>query len=105
MFRNEARCASCHQGPNFTDVVSGPDKSVPVLHDATEVGMDPVYTSRSATKQYRTTPLRSLLQHAPYLHDGSAHDLRAVVNHYNTLFSLHLTEEEKSDLVEYLKSL
>ncbi|HZJ32850.1 MAG TPA: c-type cytochrome [Vicinamibacterales bacterium] len=105
LFRNEAGCASCHQGPNFTDVVSGPDKSVPVLHDPAEVGMDPVYASRSATKQYRTTPLRSLLQHAPYFHDGSAHDLRAVVNHYNTLFSLNLTEEEKSDLVEYLKSL
>ena len=105
LFRNEARCASCHQGPNFTDVVSGWHKSIPVLHDASEVGMEPVYASRSATGKYRTTPLRSLLQHAPYFHDGSAPDLRAVVNHYNTLFGLNLTEEEKSDLVEYLKSL
>ena len=105
LFRNEAGCASCHQGPNFTDVVNGPDTSVPLLHDATEVGMEPVYASRSATGKYRTTPLRSLLQHAPYFHDGSAPDLRAVVNHYNRVFGLNLTEDEKSDLVEYLKSL
>ena len=105
LFRNEAQCASCHQGPNLTDVVSGRDKSVPVLHDPTEVGTEPVYASRTATKQYRTTPLRSLQQHPPYFHDGSARDLRAVVEHYNTQFNLRLTEEEKSDLVEYLKSL
>ena len=105
LFRNEARCATCHQGPNFTDVLSGPDRSVPFLHDPAEVGMDPAYASRTATGKYRTTPLRGLLQHPPYFHDGSAPDLLAVVNHYNTLFGLNLTAEQKADLVEYLKSL
>ena len=33
LFRNEAGCASCHQGPNFTDVLSGPSHALPVLHD------------------------------------------------------------------------
>jgi hypothetical protein len=60
---------------------------------------------RTATGKYRTTPLRGLLQHPPYFHDGSAPDLFAVVNHYDALFSLHLTPEQKADLVEYLKSL
>ena len=105
LFRNEARCATCHQGPNLTDVLSGRSRSVPFLHDPAEVGMDPAYAARTATGQYRTTPLRGLWQHAPYFHDGSARDLLAVVNHYDRLFALNLTAAQKADLVEFLKSL
>ena len=105
LFRGQARCSTCHRSPNFTDVLSGPDRTIPFLHDAAEVGMDPAYAARSATGRYRTTPLRGLLQHPPYFHDGSAPDLMAVVNHYDTLFALDLTAAQKTDLVEYLKSL
>ena len=105
LFRNEARCSSCHQGRTFTDVLSGPNPQVPVLHDPTEVGTDARYAERSATGQYRTTPLRGLQQHAPYFHDGSAPDLPSVVDHYDRQFGLGLTASQKADLVEYLKSL
>jgi hypothetical protein len=105
LFRNEAGCATCHQGPHFTDVLSGPTRTVPFLHDPTEVGTDPAYALRTATGKYRTTPLRGLWQHPPYFHDGSAPDLLAVVNHYDQLFGLNLTAAEKADLVEFLKSL
>ena len=40
-----------------------------------------------------------------YYHDGRFKTLLDVVNHYNTHFSLGLTAQEKTDLVEYLKSL
>jgi hypothetical protein len=105
LFRNEAGCAMCHQAPTLTDVLSGPDPTVPFLHDPTEVGMDPGYAARTATGKYRTTPLRGLFQHPPYFHDGSAPDLLAVVNHYDQLFGLNLTAAQKADLVEFLKSL
>jgi mono/diheme cytochrome c family protein len=105
LFRTRARCSTCHQSPLLTDVLSGPDRRVPFLHEPAEVGMDPTYAARSATGKYRTTPLRGLFQHAPYFHDGSAPDLQAVVNHYDTLFGLGLTARQKADLVEYLKSL
>ncbi|HKG46489.1 MAG TPA: hypothetical protein VKB02_07180 [Pyrinomonadaceae bacterium] len=105
VFKTKAGCASCHTPPTFTDVLSGPDSSVPFLHDPAEVGTDPLYAQRSATKQYRTTPLRGIWQHPPYFHDGSAPDLMAVVNHYDVLFNLGLTSKQKQDLVEYLKSL
>jgi len=105
LFRNEARCETCHEQPNLTDVLSGPDRNRPFLHAPAEVGMNPAYAQRSATKQYRTTPLRGLFQHPPYFHDGSARDLAAVVEHYNTLLALNLTAAQKADLVEYLKSL
>jgi mono/diheme cytochrome c family protein len=105
LFDNAAGCARCHKPPLFTDVNSGPDPKVPFLHSPFEVGTDPAYANRSATKQYRTTPLRALWQHPPYFHDGSAADLLAVVNHYNSLFSLGLSDRQKTDLVEYLKTL
>ncbi len=105
LFKGKAGCASCHIPPTFTDVLSGPDPNVPLLHEASEVGMDPSYAQRSATKKYRTTPLRALWQHPPYFHDGSAPDLDAVVNHYDSLFRLGLSSKQKRDLVEYLKSL
>jgi cytochrome c peroxidase len=69
------------------------------------VGTDPAYAARSATGKYRTTPLRGLLQHPPYFHDGSAKDLAAVVDHYDRLFELKLTRKQKAELVEYLKTL
>ena len=67
---------------------------------------DPAYAARSATGQWRTTPLRALWQHPPYFHDGYAADLLAVVNRHNDdpRFLLDLTEPQKRDLVEFLKS-
>jgi len=103
LFNGSARCDTCHSGPHYTDVSDGGRR--PVLHDADETGVDPRYARRSATGQYRTTPLRGLLQHPPYFHDGSARTLLAVVNHYNTKFRLNLSDREKADLVEFLKSL
>ena len=105
VFNGAARCTSCHIAPTYTDVASGPDASRPLLHDPAQVGQDSRYAQRSATKLYRTTPLRALWQHPPYFHDGSAADLRSVVEHYDRLFGLELTDREKADLVEFLKSI
>ena len=105
LFNGAARCSTCHIPPLYTDVNKGPDASTPLLHTAAEVGQEPRYAERSATKLYRTTPLRALWQHPPYFHDGSAADLRAVVEHYNRVFALNLTERQKADLVEFLKSI
>jgi hypothetical protein len=105
LFNGAAGCSSCHIPPLYTDVMSGPDAAVPLLHDPAEVGQDARYAQRSATKQYRTTPLRALRLHPPYFLDGSAADLRAVVEHYDRLFALRLTKREKADLVEFLKSI
>jgi cytochrome c peroxidase len=65
----------------------------------------PSYASRSATKMYRTAPLAGLWQHAPYFHNGTAATLADVVNTYDAKKALHLTTQQKADLVEYLKSL
>jgi hypothetical protein len=111
LFNGVARCGGCHIPPTYTDVMNGPSPGVPLLHRATAVGANPDYAARSATAavsrvpMYRTTPLRALWQHPPYFHDGSAATLRAVVDHYDGVFSLGLTSAQKTNLVEFLKSL
>ena len=99
VFNGPAKCVTCHVGPTFTDVNSGK------LHAPEETGMDGAYAARTTQKAYRTTPLRGLWQHAPYFHDGSAATLVDVVEHYNRVRSLNLTDAQKRDLVEYLKTL
>jgi hypothetical protein len=106
LFRGEARCSECHLPPAFTDVLSRRHGAeVPNLHAPSEEGQEPEYASRSATKLYRTSPLRGIWQHPPYFHDGHAATLMDVVNHYATALPLSLRPAEKADLVEYLKSL
>jgi hypothetical protein len=103
VFNGVAKCNSCHTGSALTDVNQG------VLHTPAEVGQDAAYAERSATKKYRTTPLRGLWNapqlQGPYFHDGKAKTLEAVVDHYIKLKGLQLTARQKADLVEYLKSL
>ncbi len=105
LFSGKADCVRCHTTPTYTDVLNGPDPAVPFLHEPAEVGTEPLYAARSATGNYRTSPLRGIWQHPPYFHDGSAATLLAVVNHYEELFKLNLSEQQKADLVEFLKSL
>jgi hypothetical protein len=105
LFHGKAQCATCHTPPTYTDVASGPVPSEPVLHDPNEIGTEPFYAARSATKQYRTSPLRGIWQHPPYFHDGSAPNLDAVVDHYDRVRGLNLSAQQKLDLVEFLKSL
>ena len=105
LFNGKAKCSTCHPAPTYTDVLRGPDPTVPLLHDAAEVGAEPVYASRSATGKYRSTPLRGIWQHPPYFHDGRAPNLLAVVDHYDQFFGLNLSRSQKADLVEFLKSL
>ncbi len=103
VFNGVAKCMNCHLGGALTDVNANR------LHRAEDVGQDPAYALRTATKLYRTTPLRGLWNPpqlmGPYFHDGSAPTLEAVVDHYVREFRLTLTPRQKSDLVEYLKTL
>jgi cytochrome c peroxidase len=75
------------------------------LHPPSEVPTDPTHAQRSATKMYRTTPLRGLWQRAPYFHDGSAATLADVVARDVSARGLVLTAQQTADLVQYLKSL
>jgi hypothetical protein len=102
LFDGGAGCASCHMPPQFTD----PGWN---MHSAGEVCEDDFQASRSPDNGYRTTPLGGLgsrnLQDHRFYHDGRFNSLGAVVDHYNSCNHLNLSASQKSDLVEYLKSL
>lgn len=101
LFSGKAKCATCHSGPLFSDVIENGK-----LHpQSASVAVDKEYVKRSATKQWRTTPLKGIWQHPPYFHDGSAATLADVVSRYNEVNKLNLSDSEKSDLTEYLKSI
>ena len=78
-----------------------------VLHTANEIGIDDFEAKRSPTGKYRTTPLGGLFAKTKggFYHDGRFSTLNDVVNHYNNYNKLSLSNAQKDDLVEFLKSL
>jgi hypothetical protein len=100
IFTGKAKCASCHVPPLFAEPGWG-------THKPEEICVDDFQASRSPEKTYVTQGLRGLWAHAKggFYHDGRFATLLDVVNHYNVCKKLNLTDGEKNDLVEYLKSL
>ena len=99
IFSGKGTCANCHVLPLFTE----PGWN---LHEPAEICTDAFQANRSPDERYRTTPLKGLFAHAKggFWHDGRFANLDAVVEHYNGCFGLGLTAQEKSDLVQYLRS-
>jgi hypothetical protein len=100
LFNGKAQCSSCHVAPQMTD----PGWN---MHTASEICIDDFQASRSPDDRYRTTPLNGLWTHTKggFYHDGRFATLGDVVDHYDSCKNLGLSAGEKSDLVEYLKSL
>ena len=100
----DGTCATCHSGPEFTDANTRLHPVSDSMGEPEPSGV-PSYASRSATKMYRTSPLKGIWQHPPYFHNGTAATLEDVVDIYNQRRSLGLTSDQRADLVQYLKSL
>ncbi len=100
LFEGEARCATCHVPPLYTE----PGWN---LHTAEEIGIDDFQASRSPDGRYRTTPLKGVWAHqrGGFYHDGRFATLFDVVCHYDEHFDLGLSDKQKEDLVQYLLSL
>lgn len=105
LFSGKARCNNCHVEPLWTE----PGWN---LHKPADVCVDDFQANRApadafAGSGYRTSPLAGLFTHQKggFFHDGRFATLLDVVNHYNGCFSLGLSEQEKSDLIQYLLSL
>ncbi|MDD5580991.1 MAG: hypothetical protein PHY16_17175 [Methylobacter sp.] len=120
-------CTTCHDTPN-----SGNHSVVAPLNigisDASRRTLDmPLYTLMNKTTgetvqttdpgralisgkwkhigRFKGPILRNLASRAPYFHNGSAPDLKAVVNFYQQRFSVIFTQQEKADLVAFLNTL
>jgi hypothetical protein len=100
LFNGAAKCGGCHTEPTHTE----PGWN---MHSGREIGIDEFQSSRGPDNRYRTTPLRGLWTHQKggFYHDGRFPTLLDVVNHYDTTLQLGLTDAQKKDVVEYLKSI
>lgn len=100
LFSGKAGCNNCHVEPLWAE----PGWN---LHTGAEVCIDNFQADRAPDHRYRTSPLAGLFTHQKggFFHDGRFATLLDVVNHYNTCFSLGLTEQEKNDVVQYVLSL
>jgi cytochrome c peroxidase len=100
VFNGRGKCADCHTPPLYTE----PGWN---MHTGAEIGIDDFQANRAPDGRYRTSPLRGLWTHAKggFYHDARFATLAAVVDHYDSHFSLGLSGAEKHDLVEFLKSL
>ncbi len=100
LFEGKAKCATCHVEPLYTE----PGWN---LHTPEEIGIDAFQSDRAPDHAYRTSPLKGLWTHTRggFYHDGRFATLREVIDHYDTRFALGLSDTEKHQLEEYLKSL
>lgn len=123
-------CTTCHDSPN----VGNHSFSVPLKIGTTDyppmpaldVAGLPIYTVQCAdgtslqvtdvgramisgkcadVGKVKGPILRGLAGRAPYFHNGAAASLNDVVEFYNQRFDLDLTEQQKSDLVAFLRTL
>jgi len=101
IFEGKGQCATCHVPPLYTE------PGWP-MHTAVEIGIDEFQASRSPDQKfYRTTPLKGLFarEKGGFYHDGRFQDLNQVIAHYARALRLSLSDAEKADLIQFLKSL
>jgi cytochrome c peroxidase len=121
------RCSGCHNSANDGTNISG------TLFDVRAASADartpdlPLYTFRNRTTnetrqlsdagrgnvtglwrdlgRFKTPTLRGLSSRAPYFHNGIAATLEDVVRHYERHLGFAFSDEERADLVAFLKAL
>ena len=115
IFQTKGRCTRCHSGFNFTDEEFhnlGIDWDTAVA----DLGRYSVNKHPGTVGGFKTPTLRDISHTAPYMHDGRLTTLEEVVEFYdqggiqnphlsNLIIPLDLTEQEKKDLVEYMRAL
>jgi cytochrome c5 len=103
VFTSAAKCSTCHVPPIFTE----PGYN---LHKGEDIGIDDFQANRGPDRRYVTTPLRALfdtekIHKGGFYHDGRFATLEDVVDHYDRFLKLKLSDAQKRDLIEYLKTI
>jgi hypothetical protein len=120
-------CTTCHDTPNAGNHSVSAPLNIGIADASRRTADMPLYTLRNkatgATIQtmdpgralitgkwkdigrFKGPVLRGLAARAPYFHNGSAKDSEAVVEFYDSRFGIGLTQQEKDDLVAFLRAL
>jgi YVTN family beta-propeller protein len=105
-FSKETDCARCHSGPYYTDSQPVNDPKTILRHD---VGTGNDDESEKMGPAYDTPTLLGVYRTAPYLHHGKAETLQDVLSEHNQGdkhgSTRHLTSQQTSDLIDFLKAL
>jgi cytochrome c peroxidase len=100
LFFGKAQCSTCHPPPYYTDNL---------MHN---LRAERFYTPQlingrmaAADGPIKTFPLRGIKDSPPYLHDGRLLTLEDTVEFFNLILGVQLTEQEKQDLVAFMRAL
>lgn len=100
IFFGKGQCASCHAPPYYTDNLMHNLKVERFFKEVTVNGR-----KASADGPIKTFPLRGIKDSPPYLHDDRLLTLDDTVEFFNLVLELKLTEQEKKDLVSFMRVL
>ena len=100
LFNGKARCNACHAAPYYTDNSMHDLKAERFYKQEMVNGMMMAHDGA-----IKTFPLRGIKDSPPYLHDGRCFTLEDTVEYFNLIQQLHLTDQEKKDIVDFMRSL
>jgi len=100
LFSGKAQCASCHPAPYYTDNSMHNLKTERFYKEKVINGR-----KASADGPIKTFPLRGIKDSPPYLHDGRLLTLEDTVEFFNLILEVQLSDQEKKDLVAFLRVL
>ena len=95
-------CASCHAPPFYTDNLAHDLKVERFYANAASTSMGKPGRAEGPIK---TFPLRGIKDSPPYFHDGRLLTLEDTVEFFNIILSLKMTQQEKADMVAFLRVL
>ncbi|WP_343304121.1 cytochrome c peroxidase [Chitinophaga niabensis] len=119
LFNGKAQCVKCHFGADFT---ANEFRNIGLFNgkELNDSGRAVISGDKTETGKFKTPGLRNVAITAPYMHNGMFKTLREVIDFYNepdkfvekaidrdTILAkpMGLSEEEKNDLLAFLRSL
>jgi cytochrome c peroxidase len=100
VFFGQGQCASCHSAPYYTD------NTMHDLHAERFYKQHMVNGMMMAHDgAIKTFPLRGIKDTPPYMHDGRLLTLEDTVEYFNLVLGIKLTDQEKKDLVAFMRAL
>jgi len=100
VFNGKGQCATCHAPPYYTDNLMHNLRAERFFEERMINGR-----KASADGPIKTFPLRGIKDSPPYLHDDRLLTLEDTVEFFNLVLGTKLNEQEKQDLVVFLRAL
>lgn len=100
LFFGKAQCAACHTPPYYTDNLMHNLRVERFFNERMINGR-----KASADGPIKTFPLRGIKDSPPYLHDDRLLTLEDTVEFFNLVTGVTLSDDEKKDLVAFMRQL